>query len=1359
MPTFLKKKNNAKSKLLNPVTTGDSAIVVRDSSKFPLSGNFMITVWNRTQYPDPSDDISMEIMRVTAVNGRIFSVTRGQEETIAKRHGQGCAAELLFTIGQLEELESEIQILSQQITGENLWDLESGTNTIVPFFPNSNLDLGSGKFTTTGRIVVTNTKEADGGLHNAVNVIFLANPATPGTTNASFYALDCVASTESFDSDYGILAGITGDAKSFVGAGFTTDELIGVQAICDQVSGGTTTLMSGFKTNPVVQLGGVVTLGTGLHVSSEEVLGGSFTEFHGIHIGTIVGTTKFGIYDESGEDGYIKGKVGIGVTDPDTKLEVFNSTTQLKLSHDADSFITLGAADDGSLTIDSSASPYTLQLGDGNLTTTGTGRFDGGLLSNGASVIYDTSLNILNDTSTGKSIDIDNRQLMADDGVDVILDWFNVGIAQFGNSNLATTGTITTTDILGAGGTVPPLMALVVDGEGSGHQVVNKDYVDLATSSLHINEFFHDSLSTLDPLGGVDTYLMDNIEDTTGSVVSAGVPTGVAVNILNFATATNSPHLDRLLVGLYDCHVHVSRSASQTRDVTVHYELWRYEIGPTETLLATSEVQAITTVETEYTLHMNLPAEVMIDVTDRLVVKWYATVTGAGGNNPTVTIATGGEENSHFSLRINPIELASIFVPYIGAEMDVDLGANNLTTAGTGDFRTITLTPAASDTLYLQIVDPNYTGSSTLCAIDVDVTVATASSNAPVNVDGIDVDITQAHDLLFDAFVTGPITTGFNATVTIDHDIGGNGVAGSLSETGFLYKGIITAQNMALTGTGTVDGGTLTLAGTQTSTNINTTVIVSEGTQTGIAIGNDLTVSNRMADTGSGTVNREAIGLRLNIAAVGTETGTVIVKGIDFRALSTTGGIQQYGLYMTATDSNIKHLLAKDGQKTYFGTAEDLSIEWTGSGGVIDPRITSDSTGLKIGESVTTTAVEILDVTGHLNFDQVTNPTNAMGTAWEAGLSETGSGSTLAAGKYYYAITFVCNDGESWYLSSATYFPEITISGGSDIAHTDIPISPDPRVTSRKIYRTQANQAYNVAKHVHTLNDNTTTTWTDSDGTAGTGPIIYRKPNTTAGIIKISGDTAIQVDQWTTSVGVQAHLNLDGGYDNVAMGYQAAKNITTGVNNISIGTSTNATITTTSDNIAIGLAAGLNNSGSGNLSIGTYAGRLNSVGTSNQNVYLGDWCGFKLEPGDDGNTVVGNRSYYQTSGEYNVILGWRAGYSGSRILGCDKNIFIGSSAGDNIAAGASDNIIIGADLNLSSSTVDNELNIGGIIKGNMASGSESVTIVGSFFPKKVDDNAMDATNGTEGEIVYNQDDNTFYGCTTTGTPATWAAFH
>ncbi len=66
-----------------------------------------------------------------------------------------------------------------------------------------------------------------------------------------------------------------------------------------------------------------------------------------------------------------QGLVGIGVTDPDTKLEIFNAGTQLKLSYDATSFLTLAVDAEGDLTIDSSDANYLIDLGDGSLTMTG----------------------------------------------------------------------------------------------------------------------------------------------------------------------------------------------------------------------------------------------------------------------------------------------------------------------------------------------------------------------------------------------------------------------------------------------------------------------------------------------------------------------------------------------------------------------------------------------------------------------------------------------------------------------------------------------------------------------------------------------------------------------------------------------------------------------------------------------------------------------------------------------------------------------------------------------------------------------------------------------------------------------------
>ena len=69
------------------------------------------------------------------------------------------------------------------------------------------------------------------------------------------------------------------------------------------------------------------------------------------------------------------GLVGIGVTDPDTQLEVFRAGTQLKLSYDASDNATFAVADGGDLTINASGGDITLDdnvVVSGNLTVSGT---------------------------------------------------------------------------------------------------------------------------------------------------------------------------------------------------------------------------------------------------------------------------------------------------------------------------------------------------------------------------------------------------------------------------------------------------------------------------------------------------------------------------------------------------------------------------------------------------------------------------------------------------------------------------------------------------------------------------------------------------------------------------------------------------------------------------------------------------------------------------------------------------------------------------------------------------------------------------------------------------------------------------
>lgn len=61
--------------------------------------------------------------------------------------------------------------------------------------------------------------------------------------------------------------------------------------------------------------------------------------------------------------------------------------------------------------------------------------------------------------------------------------------------------------------------------------------------------------------------------------------------------------------------------------------------------------------------------------------------------------------------------------------------------------------------------------------------------------------------------------------------------------------------------------------------------------------------------------------------------------------------------------------------------------------------------------------------------------------------------------------------------------------------------------------------------------------------------------------------------------------------------------------------------------------------------------------------------------------------------------------------------------------------------------------------GNAALGNSStdtITCTGRLIVRSVNDAGMDATSGSYGEIVINQADNKFYGCTSSGTSADWA---
>ena len=106
--TFLQKKNNAYSTLNGSIINTSGSVTLTSAALFPTSAPFVCTIWNNISYPDPSLDPNMEIVAVIGVASNVFTITRAQENTLASSHASGSAIQLLLTVGQLVEHESQI---------------------------------------------------------------------------------------------------------------------------------------------------------------------------------------------------------------------------------------------------------------------------------------------------------------------------------------------------------------------------------------------------------------------------------------------------------------------------------------------------------------------------------------------------------------------------------------------------------------------------------------------------------------------------------------------------------------------------------------------------------------------------------------------------------------------------------------------------------------------------------------------------------------------------------------------------------------------------------------------------------------------------------------------------------------------------------------------------------------------------------------------------------------------------------------------------------------------------------------------------------------------------------------------------
>ena len=157
---------------------------------------------------------------------------------------------------------------------------------------------------------------------------------------------------------------------------------------------------------------------------------------------------------------------------------------------------------------------------------------------------------------------------------------------------------------------------------------------------------------------------------------------------------------------------------------------------------------------------------------------------------------------------------------------------------------------------------------------------------------------------------------------------------------------------------------------------------------------------------------------------------------------------------------------------------------------------------------------------------------------------------------------------------------------------------------------------------------------------------------------------------------------------NTALGYRALRINTTGSSNVAVGNNTLDANTTGFDNVAIGNAAlSSDDTGFQNIAIGLQAMNGSSGGSSN-NIAIGTYAG--LNASGANNTLIGFQSGYSlTSGYSNTLIGDHTEFNNNSITTGGGNIGIGS------------NTFFG------SLTSNRQLNIGGILFGNLPATSTS----------------------------------------------------
>ncbi len=189
--------------------------------------------------------------------------------------------------------------------------------------------------------------------------------------------------------------------------------------------------------------------------------------------------------------------------------------------------------------------------------------------------------------------------------------------------------------------------------------LVNKDYVDDATSSTAFDFFFSNSSSNIPGHFNMTETDLGRAENTLDSASFNEV---ITVSVFNWTTLIGQPEFNEIRLGTFDVHIHANKNVGG-RTVVLTPKLYNISAdGTSRNLLITFEsTGALSTSSQEFDLHGTLSKTVMIDEGVRLNLEIEAVIT-TGGGGTTITVTQEGISDSHLSVQTSSNAFEKIFI-------------------------------------------------------------------------------------------------------------------------------------------------------------------------------------------------------------------------------------------------------------------------------------------------------------------------------------------------------------------------------------------------------------------------------------------------------------------------------------------------------------------------------------------------------------------------------------------------------------------------------------------------------------------------------------------------------------------------